>query len=196
MLQLSVLFISVLIFYNFYALHLRDAFIVEKASSRALTIDMLCDLAEAGGEHQKLIDAMSKIDGSGTRGSYAVAFDKDLEELSERTYFFPNTQFNPLNDKDFLWNVEHQRRGRAVVIFGKSAEAAAHPVNMYFRWAFYDTDDPILVVVGISKYSLETDVDGWLWTGAILIGAGFSVMGVASVIRSFIRRRGKGGTER
>jgi len=192
LLLLSFLFICVLIFYNVYALQLEDSFIAEKTANNFLMTDLICDLAAQGGCRDTLIDSVSNIDMSSNNGMYGAAFNADFEPISERTLRFPVSQYNPLNDPDFKRDVRLQNRGKATVMLEQTSEAPKHPINLYFRWVYKDTPDAVLVIVGVSKYSLETDVEEWLKVGAWLIAAAFTITGVCSVTIMLKRKKKEG----
>jgi len=204
---IAVLFIVVFIFYNVYTLNLADNFLREKADGRRMLIDLICDVAEAGGSREALISAVTEIVASGNRVTYAAVFKKTNENkshndsrddnakytiLSERSPYFTNMRFNPLAYPDFERDIRLNNRGRYEVLSEAPGEAPPHVVNVYFRWVFRDTDEPLLVIVGVSKYAIETDIDGGLRTGAWLIASAFIITGVTSVIHALRKKRGRG----
>jgi len=192
---LSALFTVVLVFYNIYALNLADNFLYEKTEGRRLMVDLICDVAEHGDDRQALIEAINEIDSSGNRGTYAAVFDADLDILTVRSPYFKTMNFNPFNFPDFTREVKINNRGRISLISEFLPEASAHTINMYFRWVYRDSETPMLVIVGVSKYAVETDIDGGLKIGAWIIASAFTITGITSVIVALRKktRSKKGG---
>ena len=187
---ISSLIFMVFVYYNIFALNLSYYFLHEKIKDRQMMIDLICDIADNDGNRESLTEIINEIDSYGDKGTYCELFDKDLNGLSDRTPHFSSFQFNPLVYSDFLRDVKINNRGKSELILNDK-NIPDHVIYMYFRWIYRDTDEPLLIVIGVSKFSVETDIDGWLKTGAWLIAAAFSITGVISFIFSLTRNRGK-----
>jgi hypothetical protein len=186
---LSIQFVVVLVFYNIYAFNLADNFLIEKTDGRRMKIDLICDVAESGANPDTLISAIQEIDSAGKHGTYAAVFDTNLQIITERTPYFELMNFNPFDNSEFARDTRINNRGSLSMIV-KPPDESPHVIHMYFRWIYRDTDEPLLVVLGVSKYAVETDIDGGLMIGAYLIAASFGVTGFASIFIAIRRKRG------
>jgi len=183
---IGVLFTIVLIFYNIFIINLSSYLLEEKVKDRRMLLDLLCDLAESGGERSVLVEAIAEIDGMGGRGTYCAIFDADLNIMSDRSQLF--VPFNPLDKQDFSREVKINHTHGEMDIWYDEGNAPAHTLHMYFRWI--DVDSELAVaIIGVSKFSIETDIDYGLRVGAWLISGAFTITGFSSLIVGWKRRR-------
>ena len=182
----------ILIFFIVFALNLSSKFLSEKVFDRRMEIDLICDMAESGGSRDKLIESISKIDAVGGKGTYCEIFNSNLKGLSDRSPYWEEVLFNPLKYEDFRDAVQFSSRGKFDLWYDAKEGGESHILHIYFRWIFQDTKEPLLVIVGVSKYSVETDIDSGLDVGMWLIVSSVAISIVLFGISTFrkVRKRG------
>ena len=185
---LAVLFVAVTIYYNLYVVALGDSYLQEEVYVKNLVLDIIIDVAEASNDSHALIDAVSEIDTLKQRGVYCAAYDKNLKIISERHPLY-DPDFDVLRDRDLQRDVKLQNRGKTNMLIVDNGDASKHMMYIYFRWVYYGTDDPILVILGMSQFAVETDHHIGLAIGAWVIGAAFMLLGVYSISLTLRRRK-------
>lgn len=188
--MLGVLLFCVMIFFALYIVHLGESYLQEEVYVKNLVLDMMCDIAESKNPRQAMIDSVSEIDTLKNRGVYCAGYDSDLKLISIRSPLYdPN--LNLLDNSDLKRDVRLQNRGKSTIEIPGNSEYRGHTMYVYFRWVYYNTDEAMLIVLGMSQFAVETDYEQGLRTGAWIIAAVF-VLVLASAYAPIIRRkRGK-----
>ena len=190
--MLVALLISVIVFLFIDIILIGKSYLQEEVYVKNLVLDMMCDIAESGGTKDALIASVSEIDTLKQRGVYCAAYILDANSenhfriISERTPLFG--PYDPLDNIDLNRDIRLQNRGKTVIVRAKTMEAPAHDLYIYFRWVFQDTDEPIVIVLGMSKFSIETDHEQGLMIGAWLIVI-VSLVTIAFSIYPVIKRK-------
>ena len=191
---LAALFAGVVIFYNAYIVSLGSSYFTEEVYVKNLVLDLMCDIAESGGEREVFVDSVSEIDTFKQRGVYCAAYIYDesspnrFKVISTRSPLFG--PYDPLNNSDLNRDVRLQNRGKTVITREQSAESPAHEIHIYFRWVYRETEDPIVVVLGMSKFAVETDHEAGLAVGFWIIGGASVALSIFSIVPIIRRRKG------
>lgn len=164
--------------YNLVQEHLASAKI--KIDSICHTVDYFVESEEEQWElhdYKHILSRMvSEIDV--TPGLYAELFDEELTTISERTASFPHEIGSPEKDDEFkllsypdvLERIIAENSGETVVCFN-SRQVGPH--NVYLLWQWVPTnsshDDRLLIIVGVSKYSVSTSMSAWIICGAVVL---------------------------
>ena len=142
-----------------------SAFIAEKYTDRKQAVDWICDEIEfcglAGKHDGSLVRVVGDVDG--TVGTYAEVFDENLKSMSVRTPLVENAPFNPLDYPEVVDMIHAHKHGETEVWFNAPAR---HKLLLYFRWVGCD-----LVVLGVSKYSVDANINGQLgiWAMSLFV---------------------------
>ena len=186
---LALLFIGTTVYYNAYIVSLGESYLAEEVQVKNLVLDIMCDISESDDRLTAMVDAASEIDTLKQRGVYCAAYDKDLKLVSVRTPLYdPN--LDVLDDRDLRRDVRLQNRGKTTIYLEGNAEYGAHDMHVYFRWLRYGTDSATLIVLGMSRFAVETDYNAGLTAGIWIIGGAFVALSLFSVIPMIIRRKG------
>jgi len=100
---------------------------------------------------------------------YSALFDEDLKRLSERTPKFPECPLDPMDYAELVEKVRTQDTGDHVVHYDPHVVDA---FDVYFHWRWIPTgdhDDRVLLVVGISKHTVDTALDIWFVYGILAL---------------------------
>ena len=171
--------------------NMQEALIREKIDDRILCIDVICD------EFSYLPDSLDALSPDDCRTmiarmvesldsnskTYVELFNGDLNSLTERYPIFPETPFVihefPLLVQEMLDNL----RGEMTVFFDMPG-VSPHDLHIFYRWVQIDkaTGSRLLLVVGISKFTLENDIAAWVSYGAIALIIITALFIVASII--------------
>lgn len=185
---LAVLFVAVTLYYNLYVIALGESYLQEEVYVKNLVLDMMCDIVESGDDRTALINAVSEIDTLKQRGVYCAVYNSDLKIISQRTPLY-DVDFDVLSNNDLKRDVRLQNRGKTTQAIEGNADYKNHTMYIYFRWVYYDSEDPILVILGMSKFAIETEYEGGLTTGAWVIAAAFMGLGGYSISLILKRRK-------
>ena len=158
--------------------HFGDVLLEEKRISRQFDIDLICDEIDRYVEQDKnwetyrykqiLAQCVSKIDATG--GTYAELFNENFESLSERHPYFANFSFDPRTYSALIGEIKRQNRGE-MTVFVNEESVPAHDMHVYWRWVPTSPEyqNRLLVVLGVSKYALDSSVSDWITYGAIAL---------------------------
>lgn len=186
---LVALLISVIVFLFINIILLGESYLREEVYVKNLVLDMMCDIAESGDSKDAMIEAVSEIDTLKNRGVYCAAYDKGLNLISARSPLY-DANLNLLDNRDLNRDVRLQNRGKATIAIEGNDEYRGHTMYVYFRWVFRDTDDAMLVILGMSQFAVETDYKEGLWVGAWMIAAASILIVCVSAIPIIKRKRG------
>ena len=164
----------------FYAAmnHMEDRLLREKIADRRFAVNIICDEIDRLVETDDnwgvydyvtiLSDVVAQIDGTG--GTYAELFDEGIHGVSERSPLFDGAPFDPMEYPDLARAMRENEAGEMVVEFDKPG-APKHDLSVYFRWVPTDTtlEHRLLVVVGVSKFSIDSDISVWVAYGAAVL---------------------------
>jgi len=190
----SAAFIILIAFcgYFYYALaHINGTLLHEKILDRRFTVDLACDevdrLVAFRGDWDTFVyteilsEVAARIDATG--GTYCQLFDGNLMSLSDRTPLFDGAPFDPWEFPAFLQAVSENERGEATVWFEKEG-AVPHRLHLYFRWIPTDEtlQNRLLMIVGVSKFSVNTGISSGVTYGAAALIAVSAVFIVGSVV--------------
>jgi hypothetical protein len=161
----NALIIGVVLFYCVFSVialnGVYHGFLDEKYQDRKLSIDLICDGIEMNGlpdGYERILAALSaRLDATG--GTYCEAYDRGLNGLSERTPLFDGHPYRPVEDTELLAKIRAYDRAEAVsahVVEG----VTNHAMRVYFRWV-----GDVVIVLGVSEFTLETNVTGLIQTG-------------------------------
>ena len=191
---LGVLLIGVFAFYNAYVLSLGESYLNEEVYVKNLVLDMMCDIAESADSRDAMIDTVSEIDTLKQRGVYCAAYVKGSDGkytvISERSPLFG--PYDPLDNQDLERDVDRQNRGKCDILRAADEFSSAHVIHIYWRWVFQASDEPILIILGMSKFAVETNHESGLIIGFWAICAAFVVLALLTVT-TFISSKRRSG---
>jgi len=103
--------------------------------------------------------------------------------LSDRTPLFDDAPFDPWEYSALVQAVSENERGEITVWFEKEG-AIPHRLHLYFRWIPTDEtlQNRLLMIVGVSKYSINTGIGSGVTYGAAALIAVSAVFIVGSVV--------------
>jgi len=151
-------------------------------------------------DYQSFLSQMiSQIDATVT--SYAELFDENLNNLSVRSPLFKEKPFDPKNYPELLQAVEQNERGEIIIDIEQGNGISAYTNFVYYRWVPTDKalSNRMLVLVGVSKHSVDTEIPALIEYGAIALIIVSSIFIIGATIL-FCRLRvyaggGKSGKE-
>jgi len=176
---LAAALLVLVLFCVYFAYALSTAMVQEKFTDRKLEADLICDEIDdflildndwGSYDYQSVLSKMvSQIDATVT--SYAELFDEGLASVSVRTPLFNERPFDPKDYPGFLEAIGHNERGDIAISVGGGGGAPAYTQYMYFRWVPTDKtlSNRMLVVVGVSKYSLNNGIPPLIEYGAVAL---------------------------
>ena len=102
--------------------------------------------------------------------TYAAVFDENLQNLSARSPSYEGSPFEPNEYPEYLEAVKVNESGNVVLPFTPPG-AKARDMYLHYQWLPSDTSQPhrLLVVVAISKYTINTRVSTWVQITSILL---------------------------
>jgi len=188
-----LLLIVFAIYFTYVFDYADNKLIMEKYDARIMTTDVLCETIDTFVELSRdwneydydavLASITAFIDASGEdASSYAELFDADLNSLSERTPYFPDTPFVLKDYQELEDAVIARESGRITLWFDKSDEP--HDIYLYWRWVPTDStlNNRLLLVTGVTKYSVNNAITQDIKNGAILIVGLTAALIVAAAI--------------
>lgn len=188
---LGALLLGVFVFYNAYIMSLGESYLNEEVYVKNLVLDMMCDIAESNDARGAIISTVSEIDTLKQRGVYCAAYTKTAdgkyEIISERSPLFG--PYDPLDDYDLKRDVNRQNRGKCDVLRKADEYSPAHIIHIYWRWVYQTSDDPILILLGMSKFAVETNHESGLAVGFWVIMVAFVALGLFSIIPALMRKK-------
>ena len=106
--------------------------------------------------------------------TYAAVFDENLQNLSARSPSYDGHPFKPDIFPEFIEAVKSNESGKLVLPF-TPAGSKERDMYLHFRWLPSDSALPhrLLVVVAISKYTINTRISMW-----VQIAASFLVIAI------------------
>ena len=177
---LGALLLGVFLFYNSYIISLGNSYLREEVYVKNLVLDMMCDIAESADSREALLTTVGEIDTLKQRGVYCAAYDTELNVISERSPLFG--PYDPLEDRDLRRDVDHQNRGKADIMRKAGPDVPAHVVHTYWRWVYQASDEPILIILGMSKFAVETNHESGLVIGLWVLCGAFGVLAISVVV--------------
>lgn len=190
---LGILIIGIFVYYNAYILGLGDSYLNEEVHVKNLVLDMMCDIAESDDPVEMLLETVGEIDTLKQRGVYCAAYDAKFNVISERSPLFG--PYDPLkDDRDLKRDVERQNRGKSDILRKADGETPEHTMHIYWRWVYQDTSEPMLIILGMSKFSVETNHETGLMVGFWILCGVFATLGVTSII-PLLKRRKRGSED-
>ena len=129
-----------------------------------------------------IIYDVSRIDEA--KGTYAELFDEKMTPMSPRAPSFAGNPFLIEKFPDVIARILSNEHGEAIVPFAKDATSSPHDLYLYWEWLPSDTSlkNRYVVLVGVSKYSLNAEIGKWLAYGAIGIILLLAVLLVITII--------------
>lgn len=136
--------------------------------------------------------------------TFAAIYDHDLNHvLSKRNPSFENAPFEPMGYSRFreavsatLENPEHSDGQTTLYFEDKAHGVEGRDMLVYWRWTPDDVSEQYLVVVGISKYSVASEITvevEWIVGGMAVITSVLNFVLVWAVVGLGTRHRHKGG---
>lgn len=144
--------------------HIEKQMIEENQIVNKMSINMLLDeieflepLIDGQGEYRELLIKMITMYDDKSIGSslYCELFDESLQPITPRDPLTPDDPFQIFHYPDLLKLIENKERGDITLRLYKPDE---HDLHIYFRWISLD-GTRYLVVSGVSKYSLKSNID-------------------------------------
>ena len=179
------------VYFSWAIPHVAEVLLEEKRISRQFDIDLICDEIDLYVEQDKnwetyryrqiLSHMVSKIDA--TPGTYAELFDDNFVTMSERTPLVDAAPFDPREYPQLNLAMKTQDRGEMKVWFDKK-HIQPYDMHVYWRWVptNHEHSHRLLVVIGVSKYSLDSSISGWITYGAVALIVTASMFIVGCVI--------------
>jgi len=98
----------------------------------------------------------------------------DLIKISTATHTF-DEPFDPLSYPDLVDEIKAHRNTRgsfpySVTWYG--AGDGGHDLHLRYRWVpiVDHVDDPYLIIIGVSRYSIQSSIQTWLVVGIVFFG--------------------------
>ena len=179
---------------------MNETLLQEKVIARRDEINLVCDMVDRFVERDNdwgqydyektMSDAMSQIDSTGGSGTYAELFDSDLSGVSDRSFRFEGVRFNPLDYPGVIETVLSNEHGEFEIRFD-GLGAPAHTLHMYFRWVPTDKslEGRLLVMVGVSKFSVDTTISAWITYGVIILIIVYAIFALNYIFRQLGHKR-------
>lgn len=163
-----LLFILNARYYYYMTQEIDDTLLQQKINSITREIDIVATAAEADWHRPKvnnernLVAAIAFIDEQ--PNTYAEAFrlvSGDLIRIGRRHF---EINFNPMVDLVMKDQVMSNEKGHATVSFTPE-NGPTQDIHLYFRWAPSFLQNKILLVGGVSKYSVQVKISTWVSIG-------------------------------
>ena len=167
------------LFFGKVADHLEETQVENQVVSRKMLVDLMCSTVNhqqskgvawnAEAFKEVLLYEVDNIDKA--KGTYAEMFDEHMASLSSRN---PSEGIRPfvLTDyPDVLGKMREVESGRVQVMLSATEGGSAYPLHLYWRWVPSDPDLPgrYLVVLGVSKHSIDVTYSNMLLYGALVL---------------------------
>jgi hypothetical protein len=202
----AILLLSVFCgYFNFAFSHANRVLLEEKFLDRQATVDILCDQIDYFVErdldwnkYDYTLDMVFAIDTLAKhRGVYAELFNERLEGLSAQMPYFGDTPFTPHVYPEIIQTVTEHERGRMVVEIDREG-VPKYDLHLYYRWIPTNKQHPnrLLVIIGVSKFSVDIGFDSWVAYGAIaliLVAAAIIIANVIMLCRYGCIHHSRGG---
>ena len=204
---LAILILAAFCMYFYLSLNnMSDTLLQEKIISRRFDVDLVCDEIDKFVEidndwntydYETILSyVVTEIDG--TVGTYAELFDGHLNSLSERSPLFKGAPFDPREYPELIDFVKLNESGDMTVWFDKEG-ITPHDLYIYFRWVPTDKNlsNRLLVMIGVSKFSVDSNISVWVTYGAaslIVVSFVFIVTTVLTIIK-YAPNSGKGDSK-
>ena len=171
--------------------HINEILLKEKYSDRKFNIDLICDEIDHFVEFNNnwedydygkiLSNVVSKTDA--TLGTYAELFDEGLNSLSQRSPLYKDAPLDPKEYPELVGSVRSSMRGETSIWFDKEG-AIPQTVHIYYRWVPTDnsSENKLLVILGVSKYSVDTSFESWIIYGAVSLIIISAVLIISAVV--------------
>jgi hypothetical protein len=174
------------------ASEIEKSLLSEKYAEKKLVVDMIASQSdqfieldqdwETDREYYRtsLVFAVEALDR--TRMTYAMVFDEDLSEVSRKSS--DDSSFDPTAYGEFRDAVGESGSGGLVLPY-EPPGGPRRDVRLYYRWipTGAEYENRFLVVVGISRLTVETSLAGWVVGGAVALIVITSALNVLMVFK-------------
>ena len=111
--------------------------------------------------------------------TYAAVFDYNLENLSVRSPSYEGSAFEPTVSSEFVEAVKTNELGDFILPFTPKG-SETRDMYIHYRWLPKDNalENRVLIVVAISKYTINTRISTWIEIIAILLVISVFVGGI------------------
>ena len=111
------------------------------------------------------IELLDKVD-----MTYAAVFDEALQNVSARSPSYEGSPFEPAEFEEFVTAVRANEGGDLILPFTPPG-AQSRPMFLHFRWVPSNADmsNRLLLVVAISKFSINARISTWVQVATILL---------------------------
>jgi len=186
-----IILIAFCAYFNYALAHINDTLLHEKIIDRRFAVDLACDEIDRlvmlrddwdGFEYVTILSSVAaQIDATG--GTYCQLFDGGLQSLSDRSPLFDGAPFDPWEYPALVQAVRSNECGEAAVWFDKEG-TVPHTLHLYYRWIPTDetVENRLLMVVGVSKFSINAEISSGVTYGAAALIAVSAVFIVGSVV--------------
>ena len=165
------------LFFYFAITHGYEVLIREKFIDRQFEVDLIADkidtMVDAKDDWdtydyvELLTSIIERIDATG--GTYAEIMDAGLNTVSAR-HPLRGVLFRPLEHPAVVEAISNNERGELTVRFDGPGvrPLRPHDLNLYYRWIPTDAslNHRLLVIIGVSQYSIDTTFSVWITWGA------------------------------
>ena len=180
--------IVILVIFNMICNGIDRMLLAEKLIEKQLGIDLIAEQTDRSikkyndweSAHEHYIDSVvisvELLDR--VEMTYAAVFDENLQNLSARSPSYEGSPFEPNVFPEYVAAVKANERGNLVLPFTPPGREK-RDMYLHFRWLPSDKVLPhrLLVVVAISRYTINTKVSMWVQIAAnLLVIATFAVV--------------------
>ena len=178
--------------YFYFALNHYDTVLLEeKIYDRKFEMNLICDEIDRFAEldndwgvydYEHILSyVVEQIDA--TSGTYAELFRHDMSGISNRTPLFYNAPFDPMKYPEIVHAITQNENGEITVWFDQES-VEAHDLHLYYRWIPTDKrlNNRLLVMIGVSKYSVSAKISAWITYGAVALIVVSSLFIVTTII--------------
>ena len=177
---LALVAVTMMLAFNFISDGIDDMLLREKLIEKQLEINLIAEQTDlfvdkdedwdSAYEHyvDSIITTVELLDRVSM--TYAAVFDENLENLSARSPSYEGSPFEPNLSAEYVQAVGEKESGNVVIPFTPPG-SEERDMHLYFRWLPSDTALPhrILVVIAISKFTVDMGLASWLQIPAVLL---------------------------
>jgi len=174
-----VISIAFVVYLSVAISHANDVLIQEKIIDRRFEVDLIADKIDdmvdvkddwyTYNYIELLTSIVERIDATG--GTYAEIMDADFNTVSAR-HPLRGVTFKPLAHPEVVDAIQGNERGALTVRFEDGVHPLQpHDIHLYYRWVPTDTTltHRLLVIIGVSRYSIDTTFSDWITWGALVL---------------------------
>jgi len=173
-------------YFYFAFSHVNNALLQEKIIDRQFEVNLICDEMDRFVEFDIDWDSYNYADilsyvveqMDDTRGTYAILYDDDFNNLLDRDGLFPLHCY-----PDLISEILTSERGEMTIQLEHGGKPM-HDVHLYYRWVPSDETltGRMLVLIGVSKYSVDNNISDEIIYGAVILIIVTSLFILAMVI--------------